>query len=135
MPRKTDSNNPADWLAIADSDLEGLQVLAENQAAYSMCRSKLADVLEKVLKAELLRIGWFLVKTHDLEHLSGELRARGSELMPAVDPLTDELAEAYFSDRYPGFDLDEPDWSKLREQLEQVNVLARTVKTSLANKS
>ena len=29
MPRKTDSNNPGDWLAIAESELEALQVLAE----------------------------------------------------------------------------------------------------------
>jgi hypothetical protein len=31
LPRKTDSNNPGDWLAIAESELEALQVLAERE--------------------------------------------------------------------------------------------------------
>lgn len=56
MPRKTDSNNPADWLWIAQSDLEGLRHLANAEIAYGMCRSKLSEVLEKVIKAELIRL-------------------------------------------------------------------------------
>lgn len=131
MPRKTDSNNPADWLFIADSDLAGLKALATQELAYEMCRSKLAEVLEKVLKAELLRLGWRLVKTHDLEVLASELRARGSDLMPQVDPLCEALAEVYFTDRYPGFDLEDPDWSKLRQQLDDIAKLAETVKSRL----
>ena len=31
-------------------------------------------------------------------------------------------------DRYPGFDLDDPDWPALRAQLEQVEALLATVK-------
>ena len=50
MPRKTDSNNPADWLFIAASDPEGIRTCTEREVAYAMCRSKLAEVLEKVLK-------------------------------------------------------------------------------------
>ena len=57
MPRKIDSRNPADWLAIVESDLQGLRILAQQELSYSMCRSKLAEVLEKVLKAELIRLG------------------------------------------------------------------------------
>ena len=56
MPRKTDSHNPADWLFIVESDLEGLGFLAEREAGYAMCRSKLAEVVEKILKAECC--GW-----------------------------------------------------------------------------
>ena len=48
MPRKTDSNNPGDWLAIAESELEALQVLTERELSYDMCRGKLAEVLEKL---------------------------------------------------------------------------------------
>lgn len=131
MPRKTDSNNPADWLLIAESDLAGPRVLADHETGYSMCRSKLAEVIEKVLKAELLRLGWFLVKTHDLEELRGTLGDYHSDLMPRLKPLCQDLAEAYFSDRYPGFDLDDPDWPKLREQLAEVAALADTVKARL----
>ena len=71
MPRKTDSNNPADWLFLAESDLEGIRDLATRQLACHLCSSKLAEVVEKVFKAELLRCGWFLEKTHDLMRLLG----------------------------------------------------------------
>ena len=69
MPRKTDSNNPADWIFLAESDVEAIQVLAIQEIGYPMCQSKLAEALEKILKAELIRSGWFLEKTHDLEIL------------------------------------------------------------------
>lgn len=59
MLRKTDTNNPADWLFLAESDLEGIHDLATRELAYHLCRSKLAEVLEKVFKAELIRCGWF----------------------------------------------------------------------------
>lgn len=117
MPRKTDSHNPADWLLIAGSEVEALRVLAGQEIGYSMCRSKLAEALEKIMKAELIRLGWFLEKTHDLEKLLGELQARKSDLTPRLDPLCDEFAEAYFSGRYPGFDLDEPDWPVLQRRV------------------
>ena len=60
MPRKTDANNPADWLWIAESDLEGLRVIAAQEVAFHGCRGKLAEVLEKILKAALIRLGWLL---------------------------------------------------------------------------
>ena len=132
MPRKTDSNNPADWLYIAESDLEGVRLLAERELSFAMCRSKLAEILEKVLKAELIRGGWFLEKTHDLEKLSGELRARGADLMAQVDPLCEALTDAYFSDRYPGFDLEDPAWPGFRATLGQVASLLEAVKARVA---
>jgi len=93
LPRKTDSNNPADWIWIAESDLNGVRELVQKELAYSLCLSKLAEILEKVIKAELIRTGWFLVKTHDLLKLGGELRARGSDLTERVRPLCEALAE------------------------------------------
>ncbi len=42
MPRKTDSNNPADWLFMAASDMEGIAELSQKEISYAMCRSKLA---------------------------------------------------------------------------------------------
>lgn len=135
MPRKTDSNNPADWLFIAQSELEALQVLAEREVGYSLCRSKLAEILEKVLKAELIRMGWFLEKTHDLLKLSGELHARGSDLIPVARPLSTSLAQVYFSARYSGFDLEDSNWPKFREKLEQITKLFITVKARVAASS
>jgi HEPN domain-containing protein len=133
LPRKTDSNNPEDWIYLAESDLEGLVVLAEKEVAYALCHSKLAEVLEKILKAELIRLGWFLEKTHDLQKLAGELQARNSDLTHRIKPLCNPLAEVYFSARYPGFDMDDPDWPGFRAQLDQVAELHRTVKNRLPN--
>lgn len=66
MPRKADSNNPADWIFMAASDLTGIAELSGKGISYEMCRSKLAEVIEKLMKAELLRLDWYLEKTHDL---------------------------------------------------------------------
>ena len=135
MPRKTDSNNPADWLFLARSDMEAISALADQELAYPMCRSKLAEVVEKGMKAELIRLGWFLERTHDLEKLLGELRARRSDLVTGFEPLADDLTEAYFSDRYPGFDLEDPDWPKLREQAKQLSQILQTIQDRLGNRT
>ena len=127
MPRKTDSNNPADWLWIAASDMELIRLGAEKEAGYSAVRSKLAEVLEKILKAELIRIGWPLEKTHDLRKLASELQQRQSDLLAEIRALVALLAEVYFMDRYPGFDMDDEDWPSLRAQVEKVTTLLATV--------
>ncbi len=131
MPRKTDSNNPAHWIIFAESDLEGILALAEKELSYPMCESKLAEVLEKILKAELIRQGWFLVKTHDLQELSNQLQARKSDLFDKFKPLCDALAESYFADRYPGFDWDEPDWPEFRKLLRCVEDVLAEVKARI----
>ena len=132
MPRKTDSNNPADWLAIAEADMAAVRLLADHQTSHTVCRSKLAEVIEKLMKAELIRLGWRLIKTHNLVHLVNELDACGSDLISVVRPLAGALAEAYFSHRYPGFDLDDPDWPPLRQQIEEVGKLLDMVKSRVA---
>ena len=100
MARTTDSSNPADWIFLAESDMAGVNVLIGRETAYRLCGSKLAEILEKVLKAELIRTGWFLERTHDLLKLAGELQARGSDLTERIRPVCEELAERYFADRY-----------------------------------
>jgi HEPN domain-containing protein len=135
LPRKTDSNNPADWLFIAESELEGLRHLSGQEIAHTMCRSKLAEVLEKVIKAELIRLGWFLEKTHDLLRLARELEARKSGLSASARPLALSLAGAYLTTRYPGFDLDDPDWPAIRAQIEQVTALLERVREKLETTS
>jgi HEPN domain-containing protein len=132
LPRKSDSNDPSAWIWLAESDLEGVRLLTERNLSYPLCRSKLAEIVEKVLKAELLRMDWFLEKTHDLEKLAGELQARGSDLVSSARPLSIQLADAYFSERYPGFDWDDPDWPGLQDTLNQVSLLLQKVKSRLA---
>lgn len=128
MPRRTDARNPAHWLEIAESDLAGIQSLCEREIAFEMCQGKLAEVLEKILKAELIRLGWPLEKTHDLDKLGGELAARRSDLTETVMPLCEDLAEVYFFNRYPGFDRNDPDWPDLRAKLGAVTALCAEVK-------
>jgi HEPN domain-containing protein len=135
LPRKTDSKNPADWLLIAGDDLQLIRLAVENEISFTAARSKLAEILEKVMKAELLRLGWQLEKTHDLERLLQCLTERKSDLVPSITPLCDGLADVYFTDRYPGFDLDDPDWPKLREHAEQVAALLQTVKSRLPTRA
>lgn len=120
MPRKTDSRNPRDWILIAESDMEGIRLLVVHETGYLMCHSKLAEVLEKVLKAELIRSGWSLLKTHDLSRLMDELQSRDPSFAREIEPVAKALAEVYFVDRYPGFDLEDPDWPDLRKKVEQV---------------
>ena len=131
MPRKTDSHNPADWILIAASDMELIRLAAQNEVSYEAAHSKLAEVLEKILKAELIRIGWELEKTHDLDRLLQSMVERNSDLVPVATPLCDALVDVYFTDRYPGFDLEDPDWPALRTQLEQVAALLAAVRARL----
>jgi HEPN domain-containing protein len=109
--------------------MELIRLAADREIGFPAAHSKLAEVLEKVLKAELLRSGWTLEKTHDLDRLLEALEERGSNIVPQVQPLCDVLAEVYFTDRYPGFDLDDPDWPALRALTEQVTALLATVKS------
>ena len=128
MPRKTDSRVPADWLWIAESDLGMVRLAASQEVSFQGCRSKLAEILEKVLKAELIRLGWPLERTHDLNRLVDELTVRKSDLLVMVTPIAQALAEVYFADRYPGFDLDDPDWPALRANVDAVVELLNLVK-------
>lgn len=131
MPRKTDAKNPADWLWIAESDLGLVRLATREEIGYQGGRSKLAEILEKILKAELLRIGWTLERTHDLNRLVDELTRLKSDFAAIATPAAQSLAEVYFTNRYPGFDLDDPDWPALRQQVKDVEALLVTVKSRL----
>jgi hypothetical protein len=52
LPRKTDSANPGDWIAIAEADLALVRLGAEGEVSFGSCRAKLAEVLEKVAPAD-----------------------------------------------------------------------------------
>lgn len=134
MPRKTDASNPADWLWLARSELEVIRLASAQQTGFIVCRSKLAEVVEKTMKAELIRLGWSLERTHDLERLLDELVARQSDLVAPLGPLCEVLADAYFVDRYPGYDLDDPDWPLFSQQFEAVTKILEKVEARVAAK-
>lgn len=130
MPKKTDAANPADWLSFAESDLEAVQVLSERKAAFGVCRSKLAEALEKLLKADLIHRGWTLRKIHDLQSLLDDLIPYAPATVNSLQPVVDELAEAYAQTRYPGFDLSDENWPRLTELLTHVESYHRRLVAS-----
>jgi HEPN domain-containing protein len=134
LPRKTDSANPGDWIAIAEADLALVRLGTANETSFGPCRAKLAEAFEKVLKAELISLGWPLEKLHDLQRLANLLCDWGSDSVNAARPLANSLSEAYFSYRYPGFDLEDADWPTLRQQLDVVAKLLGKVKERVAHK-
>jgi len=133
--RKTDSSNPADWMYFAKSDLEAVSVLGAQKMCYELCRSRMAEALEKLLKAELIRRGWFLVRTHDLVKLADDLRCYDAELADYILPECEALAEAYFAERYPGFDLDDPDWIDFLSQLAVIQEFALKIERNIKKSS
>lgn len=114
---KTDFTNPRDWLYFASVDLEAIRHLFENQIAFEVCQSRLAECMEKIIKGELIRNGWRLKKEHDLQWLAKEMAVYSPDLTDMIREVVEELADVYFTSRYPGFDLEDPDWVKLENQL------------------
>jgi HEPN domain-containing protein len=129
-PRKTDAGNPDDWLDFAMEDLAAVRILLERKTAYWVARGKLAEAFEKALKADLIRRGWRLEKTHDLQRLADQLATYDSELAKRLQPQVDELAESYTESRYPGFDLDEADWPALARLTESVSACVADLRSS-----
>ena len=100
-----------------------------------MCSSKLAEVLEKIIKAELIRSGWILIKTHDLVKLADELREKQPELAEQFQPFCESFAERYFTDRYPGFDIEDEDWQSMSHQADEIRRLLNVVKAHIDSDS
>ena len=91
-----------------------------------------SEALEKLLKAALIAAGWSLVRTHNLLLLADELSLRDPVLEPEARRLCEALSEFYLGTRYPGFDLEDPDWPALRAQLAAVTALAEKIRARLA---
>jgi len=91
LPRKTDAGNPRDWLHLAGPDLDAVQTLVERQVAFPVCCSKLAEALEKLLKAQLIAHGWRLRKVHDLQVLREDLEGHVPQQAEALRAVVDEL--------------------------------------------
>lgn len=130
---KTDFTNPKDWLYFASVDLEAIQLLSENRIAFEVCQSRLAECLEKVIKAELVRNGWRLKKEHDLQWLAKEMESFSPELTGRIRETVEALADAYFTSRYPGFDLQEPDWIQFSVYHSSVRELFQKVSEQLSS--
>lgn len=98
-----------------------MRLLLERQVSFPVCKSKLAEAFEKAFKADLLDRGWTLEKIHDLQKLNDYLADHDRETADNLQPLVDDLAESYVADRYPGFDLEDPDWPAVARLLDGVS--------------
>ena len=111
-----------------------MRVLAERLTGYHICQSKLAEALEKILKADLIANGWFLERTHDLQRLIDALAERDVDTAREAQGLAEALTETYTAERYPGFDLDDPDWPTVAERLSGVSALLDKVRDRIARR-
>lgn len=59
-------DSDVDLCVVADDAERQIAELCEREIGYELCSGKLAEVIEKLMKAELIRMGWALEKTHDL---------------------------------------------------------------------
>lgn len=57
---------------------------------------------------------------HDLQKLCDHLSEFDEQHTDELQSLVDALAEGYVTSRYPGFDLEDPDWGCLKELLDSV---------------
>lgn len=57
MPRRTNSNDPEDWLWMAENDLSVIRLALAPEIGFTTCRGKLAEVLDPTARAD-----WFAAK-------------------------------------------------------------------------
>jgi hypothetical protein len=69
---------------FAESDLLGLRALAQQELSSGLCSSKLAEVLEKILKAELIKPP-SAVGSGGFPPQTGQAAGRGHWLTPKGD--------------------------------------------------
>ena len=118
--KKTEAGNPGDWLFFATEDMNAVSLLYESKISFTVCKSKLAEAFEKSIKADLISRGWKLEKIHDLQKLCDLLSVYDSQKAESIQNTVDELSGSYTECRYPGFDLEEPDWFNLEKLISGV---------------
>ena len=128
MPPK-ESHYPADWLRIAEKDLQRVHRLLEIQDSEA-AGFYLQQAVEKFLKAYLLSKGWRLQRIHDLEPLLNAALAYDSTLEQYRLTLQ-RITGFYFVDRYPLMLESGMTETDVREALAQIDGLVGTIRTQL----
>ena len=60
------------------------------------------------------------------------MHERDPQTADLFQSLGEELAERYFTDRYPGFDLEDEDWPTVRRQVDELARLLETIEKRIA---
>lgn len=120
MPGK-ESLYPADWLRIAERDLQRVAHLlaVQDPAAAGFF---LQQAVEKFLKAYLLSRGWALERIHDLEVLLNAALAYDPSL-EAFRPVCQKITAFYIVERYPLIIDSSLTEEEVQEALEEVEAL------------
>ena len=120
--------------------LEGGQAFIEGAVERGAVPLETTQIFGSVVSLALLPAAPEHAQTLEGHHAKGrpsalalaQLRFRAQAGPVALaEPLCDALTEVYFTDRPPSFDVDVPDWPRLRAQVEQVSALLQAVKLGL----
>ncbi len=116
-----DSAVVSEWLVIARKDWGRISHMLDDKDAEAAAFF-LQQSMEKYLKAFLLRHGWKLRKTHELDALLDDAIGYAPELNRFYD-LCERVAGYYFTERYPplvaSVEITHKDIEKDREQAKE----------------
>ncbi len=126
MPSPEDAEYPLDWIRTADKDW-GRALMLLDAGDPEGASFHLQQAVEKFLKAFLLRQGWELYKTHNLEELLEDATDHAPFLAPYRE-VCETINTYYFAGRYPalpGEERPEVDMSEeaVRGALEEIEPL------------
>jgi len=126
-----DSLYPADWVRIAEKDLERAERLLEEDAQLAgFC---LQQAVEKFLKAFLLARGWRFRRIHDLVALLADAIAHDPSLEQSRDACR-KITEFYTAERYPHVVESGVAEEDVRTSLEQATALIAKLREGATNK-
>jgi HEPN domain-containing protein len=128
MPRE-ESHYPADWLRIAEKDLQRVHRLLGLQDPEA-AGFYLQQAIEKFLKAFLLSKGWQLQRIHDLEPLLNAA-LRHDPSFEKYRAIAQRITGFYFVERYP-FMIDSGLTDQdVRDALAQIGELAEIIRVHM----
>jgi len=120
---------PAEWLRIAEKDLERVgRCLAGGDAELAgFC---LQQALEKFLKAFLLSKGWTLRRIHDLEALLDDAMVYDQDL-GRFRSVCQQVTNYYTINRYPLLAASGPTEAEIRRALEAATGLIESLRQAI----
>ena len=130
MPRK-ESLYPADWLRVAEKDLERVDHLLDipdPEAAGFF----LQQAVEKFLKAFPLSKGWELQRIHDLEALLN-VTLNHDPALESYRPACQKITGFYLVERYPFIAESGLTEDDVRDSLRQVEPLIIRLRAQIAD--
>ncbi|MBI4660141.1 MAG: HEPN domain-containing protein [Verrucomicrobia bacterium] len=126
LRKKTDEQDPADWLAFAQERLAAADLLKAREELTPACIECLQEAAGRLLKGYLIAKDWSLVKSLDLRRLVRDAGRFDSRFLKFL-PLAENLTADFFAQHYPGGDLTHvgENYETLRQQTGELVALIR----------